>query len=155
MGEATDNDAHIVIALFMDFLGQQATLLDFERRIEMTACIVGCCRKMRLCSSRVVIDALAHVTLYFAQFLPLVQTPLSLLCSSSPSFQTPSLSNNLFLMATTLPSLVLPPGSRSLQQGERTHRERAQRVAETWQMGHVCRPNVRCSAHTIIFSSQL
>ncbi len=59
----------------MDFLGQQATLLDFEQRIEMTACIVGCCRKMRLCSSRVVIDALAHVTLYFAQFLPLVTPP--------------------------------------------------------------------------------
>jgi midasin (ATPase involved in ribosome maturation) len=73
VSEANDDDANIVVAVFMEFIGQQATLLDFEQRVEMSASIVGCCRKMRLCASRVVVDALAHVTLYFAQFLPLVR----------------------------------------------------------------------------------
>jgi midasin len=73
IGEAMDSDAHIIAALFMDFLGQQATLLDFEQRVEMVACIVGCCRKMQICSSQVAVDAVAHVALYFAQFLPQVR----------------------------------------------------------------------------------
>ena len=131
----------------MDFLGQQATLLDFEQRIEMTACIVGCCRKMRLCSSRVVIDALAHVTLYFAQFLPLV-TPLPAPFSLNPFFSTKNYINrkSVTISLLTQPSknlpgnpatLPLPSGSRSLQQSARTHRERTQRTIETRQMGHV------------------
>ena len=106
VGEAGEEDANIVIAVFMEFMGQQATLLDFEQRVEMCACIVGCCRKMRLCSSRVVVDALAHVTLYFSQFLPLVR-PRSILHAPNPKHTRTTLSSSSCSSCSSSSSIVL------------------------------------------------